>query len=92
MHQKKEFKNDVKGFGLEELRKRLEELKTEKMRQEMKARGFAGDLEIPMSKNRMANTHEAYVNLKKVRHQIAFIIQTIRENENEKRQDKTSKL
>ena len=65
-------------------RKRLAELQLEKMNQEMRARGYTGDMLVPMLKHRIANEHGASVDLKNLRHQIAFIKQTIKEKKNEK--------
>lgn len=84
MGRKKEFRQEVRAFGLEEIRNRLKELQKEKMNQEMRVRGYTGDMLVPMLKNRIANEHGASVDLKNVRHQIAFIKQTIKEKENEK--------
>ncbi len=67
--QKKElWKSPIKN-----LQKKLQELQTEKIRMEMRSRGYTGDMTIPISINRLGNTKESSVNLKGLRHKIAFI-------------------
>lgn len=67
-----------------DLMQRLQELQKDEMFQEMRSRGYTGDPYIPMSSNRMQNTHDCIVNIKQTRHKIACIktMLNIKLNEN----------
>lgn len=67
--QKKEFWK----LNVKELQAKLQELETQKVRAEMKARGFMGDFSFAMHHRRLANTKESHVDLKGLRHKIACI-------------------
>ena len=62
------WKLDVK-----ELQERLQQLETQKIREEMQSRRFLGDLSIPMTIQRQAKIKGDTFNLKNTRHLIAFI-------------------
>lgn len=60
-------------MNVKELQEKLQQLETEKMKQEMQARRFLGDLAIPMMVNRQAKIKGDAFNLKEARHRIACI-------------------
>ncbi|GAF84418.1 unnamed protein product [marine sediment metagenome] len=67
------MKKELWKMNPNELQKKLQELETEKMKMEMKARGYSGDMGVPMSINRIADQKGNPTNLKNIRHRIAFI-------------------
>ena len=66
-------KKEMRGMDTKELMEKLQQLETEKVRMEMKSRGFGGDRGIPMSQRRMSNTKESHIDLKGLMHKIASI-------------------
>lgn len=76
-------KKELWKMDTNELMKKIQELQKEKIKMEMRARGFVGDLSIPMSKNRLINTRQSHIDLKGLRHKIACIktILTVKTNQ-----------
>ena len=52
---------------------KLQELQTNLMKIEMKARGFGGDPSVPFLNNRIGNTTQEHWDIKGLRHKIACI-------------------
>ena len=66
-------KKDLWKSPVKELQNKLNELQKEKMKAEMNARGFMGDISVPMKQDRIMNSKQSHVNLKNLRRKIAFI-------------------
>lgn len=67
------IKKDLWQMDVGELQKKLQELNNQRYKDEAKARGYSGDLRVPMHCGRVSNSHESSVNLKVLRHRIACI-------------------
>ena len=67
--QKKEFWK----MPIKELQEILQQLETQKMKEEMQSRRFLGDMQIPMTIKRQAKTKGDTFNLRETRHRIACI-------------------
>lgn len=66
-------KKELWHLNTADLMEKLQQLKTQLMKEEMGSRGYSGDLRIPMHNERVSNTHEANFDLKGLRHKIACI-------------------
>ena len=60
-------------MNVKDLNDKLQELKVQKMKDEMQARRFLGDLQIPMTSKKQAKVKGDTFNLKRTRRMIAFI-------------------
>lgn len=66
-------KKELWHLSIKDLQDKLHQMENQLMKDEMKSRGFVGDMGIPMNRNRVTNTKESHVDLKGLRHKIACL-------------------